>query len=170
VAAAGIRGKRERGKRGFHPRPHLGPRWREGACPRRAVGGGRAAGGGGARGLGRGRAVARAVVVAGSCAKVLFIGRGRWWRGGRDGGRCEAPLMALRPLVRVATRRAARAWASRRRRARGGGAVRAQGAGASGEGGLRQRRASQHAARPLVGEACACAHDAARRGPGVGCG
>jgi hypothetical protein len=60
-------------------------------------------GGGGAAAWGKGCAVARTVVVAESYAEVLFIGRGRRWRGGRDGGRCEAPLMALRPFVGVAT-------------------------------------------------------------------
>jgi hypothetical protein len=57
-------------------------------------------------------------------------------------------INGVRSFACVVTRRAARAWASRRRRARGGDAVQAQGDGASGEGGMRQWRAARRAAWP----------------------
>jgi hypothetical protein len=57
AAAAGVKGKRERGGRGFHPRPHLGPRWIEGGMPTGPGGGGARRLGVAALGLGRRRAV-----------------------------------------------------------------------------------------------------------------
>jgi hypothetical protein len=46
----GVEGKRERERRGSHPRPHLGPGWSEEARPREPAGGGGATGCGGAAG------------------------------------------------------------------------------------------------------------------------
>jgi len=75
-------GKTERRLRGFDSPPHLELGCSEAGCPRRRAEVGDSGYGGGAVRLGRGLAVGRAVVVAEGCAKALFIGRERRWRGG----------------------------------------------------------------------------------------